>query len=116
MLDNGVELRREIALDQAIKSSAPIKASRVIEIASIFESYLLNGREAELPPDGYEVLAPECFTNGKVIAYKGENYYKACDALVMITHDGEQVHCVKRVGHPSLDHEDYHGNVRRSHK
>lgn len=61
--------------------------------------------------DDYTVLGPELFTNGDVISYKGENYYRACDYPVAQV-GGSQTHCVKRVGHPSHIHEDYDGRIK----
>jgi hypothetical protein len=57
------------------------------------------------------MLGPECFTDGDVISYKGENYYRACNVLVSDLEDGGQSHCVKRVNHPSKQHEDYDGRT-----
>lgn len=59
----------------------------------------------------YTMLGPECFTDGDVISYKGENYYRACNVFVADLEDGGQSHCVKRVGHPSKQHEDYDGRT-----
>lgn len=56
-------------------------------------------------------IGDECFTNGEVISYKGENYYKACDTPVKNNEDGSTSHCVRRVGHPGLLHEAYDGSV-----
>lgn len=58
-----------------------------------------------------QVLGLECFRTDNIISYKGENYFRACDVLVKVWPGGEQTHCVKRVGHPSVDHEDYYGNT-----
>lgn len=54
-----------------------------------------------------------CFSDDEetVISYKGCNYYKACDVPVSVTVDGQRTHCVKRLGHQSLGHEDYYGQV-----
>ncbi len=59
-------------------------------------------------------IGPECFTDldAKVISYKGENYYLACDKVVTNRPEGGQSFCVKRVGHPSREHEDWDGNTR----
>lgn len=57
-------------------------------------------------------IGPECFTNGLVISYKGENYYKACDTFVYDRKEGGQSFCVKRVGHPGKIHEAYDGVTR----
>lgn len=56
----------------------------------------------------YTTLGPECFTDGLVISYKGENYYKACGAFITDREDGGQSFCVRRVGH-SYGHENYNG-------
>ena len=58
-------------------------------------------------------IAPECFADKDltVISYKGENFYRACNALVKRHADGSSLHCVKRVGHPSVTHESYDGHV-----
>jgi hypothetical protein len=66
------------------------------------------------PTDNYTVLGPELFTNGDVISYKGENYYRACDERVTTMADGGQSFCVKRVNHPGKIHEDYEGRIRVS--
>jgi hypothetical protein len=56
----------------------------------------------------------EMFADGelKVISYKGENYYRGCNAYVMQHDDGSTSHCVKPVDHTSPEHEDYYGNRR----
>lgn len=54
-----------------------------------------------------EDLKKGAFTDGEVINYQGDNYYRACGAVVTI-----QSYCVKRVNHPGVLHEDYDGNVR----
>lgn len=60
------------------------------------------------------VIGPECFASvdDKVISWKGANFYKACDELVMENPLGGATHCVKRVDHPGDIHEDYDGNRR----
>lgn len=60
-------------------------------------------------------IGPECFADGEelVISYKGANYYKACDAWVRDLDEGGASHCVKRVNHSSILHEDFDGNVRK---
>jgi len=63
--------------------------------------------------DNYIDIGPECFTNGNVISYKGENYYRACDAFVNDrSEEGGQSFCVKRVDHPGTIHEAYDGTIR----
>jgi len=57
-------------------------------------------------------IGPECFTDGFIISYKGENYYRACDEWVADTSDGGEEFCVKRVDHPGNVHEAYSGNTR----
>jgi hypothetical protein len=65
----------------------------------------------------YINIGPEAFTDGLAISYKGEIYYKSCDALVVENNDGSSTHCVKRVNHPKDHiHEDYEGNVREVHE
>jgi len=54
-------------------------------------------------------IGPECFTNGESIWYKGDIYYRACNAFVADFEDGGKSFCVKRVGHPSQTHESYDG-------
>lgn len=59
-------------------------------------------------------IGPECFSDmdRTVICWKGENFYRACDAVVIShTLNGGRTHCVKRVGHPGEYHEDFDGNV-----
>jgi len=71
----------------------------------------------EPPPynnERYEDIGPECFTDGFVISYKGENYYRACGAVVLWKEGGATTSCVKRVGHPGSIHEDYQGFTRKS--
>lgn len=53
--------------------------------------------------------------DGTVIGYRGKNYYEACDQLVMVLPDGSQTHCVRRVGHDGLIHEDYEGHEIKRH-
>lgn len=57
-------------------------------------------------------IAPECFTDGDVISYKGQNFYRACDFLVTEEPEGAGSYCVKRVNHPSGVHEDYIGRTK----
>lgn len=59
-------------------------------------------------------LGPELFVtgDGTVIGWKGEWFYKACGELVYKKPEGGATHCVKRVGHPGWDHEDFDGNLR----
>lgn len=57
-------------------------------------------------------IGPECFTNGEVISYKGENYLKACDKFVADHADGSRTFCVRRKGHPGGVHEDYDGVLK----
>lgn len=66
-----------------------------------------------MKPDFIDI-APECFTDGDelVISYKGENYYRACGYPVNSAPQGGSSHCVKRVNHPSKQHEDYDGRTR----
>lgn len=60
----------------------------------------------------YIDIAPECFSDGLVISYKGANYYKACDAFVYEDSEGSSSHCVKRVNHSGPLHEDYEGRTK----
>lgn len=55
-------------------------------------------------------IGPECFTNGNVISYKGENYYRACGSFVANLPEGGQSYCVKRVDHYG-PHENYDGII-----
>lgn len=57
-------------------------------------------------------IGPECFTDGDVISYKGENFYRACGAWVCDNPEGGAAFCVKRVGHPGDLHESYKGVLR----
>lgn len=59
----------------------------------------------------FTTLGPECFTDGNVISYQGENYYRACAHQVTQNDDGSGSTCVKRVDHPGVRHEDYDGNT-----
>lgn len=56
-------------------------------------------------------LDQTAFTNGDVISYKGENYYRACGVHVFDLDNGGKTSCVKRVGHPGNTHEDYEGRT-----
>jgi len=108
---------REFALTQAnLISKGYDNPYAITKLASVFESYLCDGFEINLDnkPAGFEVLGSFCFTNGRVINHKGENYYKACDAIVAKLDDleGGMSHCVKRLDHPSTEHEDYQGRVK----
>lgn len=60
----------------------------------------------------YMNIGPEAFTDGDVISYKGENYYRACDIWVSDMIGGGQSFCVKRVNHPGKYHEDFEGVTR----
>lgn len=57
----------------------------------------------------FTILGPECFTDGAVIWYRGENYYRACNEFVYEPADGGQAFCVRRVGHHGDVHEAYDG-------
>lgn len=57
-------------------------------------------------------IGPECFTNGEVISYKGQNYFLSCAEYVSDLDDGGQSFCVKRINHPGHIHEDYAGTTR----
>lgn len=59
----------------------------------------------------YTDIGPGCFTNGDVIFYKGENYYRACDTYVADLPEGGQEFCVKRVEHAG-PHESYGGTLK----
>lgn len=62
----------------------------------------------------FKDLGPELFiVDGDVISYKGENFYRACNAFVRDLPDGGQSFCVKRVGHPGGVHEAYDGSLLR---
>lgn len=56
-------------------------------------------------------LGPGLFTDGKVINYNGDNYYKACDAEVSDFEGGGKSYCVKRVDHHGHIHENYDGKI-----
>lgn len=58
-------------------------------------------------------IGPEAFANKEltVIAYKGENFYRACGVIVKVTRYSTS-HCVKRVDHPGEIHEDWDGNTK----
>lgn len=68
--------------------------------------------EAKDVDSSYTVIGPKCFTDGKVISYKGENYYKTCDAYVYDHEGGGQSFCVLRLGHPNKYHEAYDGHLK----
>jgi hypothetical protein len=53
-------------------------------------------------------IGPQCFSDKEqtVINYRGENFYRACGAPV-----GLHSSCVKRINHPSPDHEDFAGTT-----
>jgi len=63
----------------------------------------------------YTKVGDSAFTNGNVISYEGENYYRACNYLVKTNEDGSASHCVKHVDHrnnPNSLHEDFAGNIK----
>lgn len=66
---------------------------------------------------GYIDLGPECFTNEEktVIGYQGMNFYRSCDEFVSDLEDGGQSFCVKRIGHPGNEHEDFDGRKTLGH-
>lgn len=68
----------------------------------------------EISNDIITFSIPELFASAdeKVICWKGEHYYKACGSFVADLPDGGQTFCLKRVGHPSISHEDYDGRKR----
>lgn len=81
------------------------------------EDALLRLNELSKPVDlkGDSIdIGPLCFTNGDVISYKGQNFYRACGEHVSyIEGEGQgETTCVKRVGHPGAIHEDYDGFTR----
>jgi hypothetical protein len=59
------------------------------------------------------IIGPECFSDADktVIAWAGENYYRACGRGVVLADEGSGTTCVKRVKHPGVVHEDFHGNI-----
>lgn len=57
-------------------------------------------------------LAPNAISDGKVINYKGDNFYKGCGKTVTGDIFSGKTTCVKPVDHPSSFCEDYHGNTR----
>lgn len=59
-------------------------------------------------------VGPEAFmdVDEMVIGYKGDNFYKSCDAWVYTLPDGTRTHCVKRLNHQGYVHEDYSGITR----
>lgn len=57
-------------------------------------------------------IGPEAFTNGTVINYRGDNFYKGCDRWVRDLPEGGQSFCVRREGHSGSVHEDYDGATR----
>lgn len=74
---------------------------------------VLRTEEYDPMATDFPPIGPECFSNKErtVISWKGENFYKACDALVVEHPDGGASHCVKRVGHPSIIHESFDGTT-----
>lgn len=57
-------------------------------------------------------IACWCFISGNIISYKGQYYYRACDAFVADNPEGGQAYCVKRVDHPGTIHEAYDGRTK----
>jgi flagellar basal body L-ring protein FlgH len=47
-----------------------------------------------------------------VLNWKGNNFYKACGAVVATLPDGSTSTCVKHLGHPSNEHEDINGQTK----
>lgn len=98
-------LRNEFAGQEKIRVVAAVRNA-----ADRIEAILDQPME-ELSGD-VTVIGQDCITNGEVISYRGENFYKACDQWVVAV-DGEgQSFCVKRSGHNGYIHEDIHGNFR----
>lgn len=58
-------------------------------------------------------LGSGAFIDGtdSVINYQGNNYYKACGHIVT-EFEEDVTTCVKRMDHPTWDHEDWNGTVR----
>lgn len=78
-----------------------------------------NLTEEDLEPKRWKgdiiPIGDECFAAGDetIISYKGENFYKACNAFVVdFLPWGGTAFCVKRVGHPGKMHESYEGATR----
>lgn len=63
---------------------------------------------------GTTQLGPELFLDvqERFISYKGTEYYRLCDELVLNDPHGGTTHCVKRVGHPGEEHEDERGHTK----
>jgi len=65
------------------------------------------------PNTDYTKVGDSAFTNGNVISYEGENYYRACNYKVSDKPDGGTTYCVKHVDHrsnPNSLHEDFEGH------
>lgn len=89
------------------------KEALVASVRDLANELLQRTRQVKGELGNYTVLGPECFTNGLVISYQGENYFKACEEFVFDLPDGGQSFCVKRVNHPGDIHEDYDGRTRK---
>lgn len=60
------------------------------------------------PSGFYETIAEECFTDGNVISYKGQEYIKTCGTFVTILPGGGQAFCTLSYDHPGNEHINTH--------
>ncbi len=88
------------------------KGIRVLDQTLKYEVEKNRSTNFDSNHDDFLTIGPECFTDGLVISYKGDNYYKACDVYVKEHDDGGISYCVKRVDHPGNTHESYDGEIR----
>lgn len=61
--------------------------------------------KASPAPSGfYSTIGPECFTDGYVISYKGQEYIKTCGSFVADLLGGGQAFCTLSYDHPGDEH------------
>lgn len=56
------------------------------------------------PSGFYHTIGDECFTDGYVISYKGQEYIKTCGSFVTDLPEGGQAFCTLSYDHPGDEH------------
>lgn len=105
------EQLRLAAISEAIKMKSGYSPHQLPSTAGVIESYVRYGRVKDI--EGFTTLGPECFigNEGNTISFQGDNFYRGCGNFVFRLPGGGSTHCVKRVGHPSEECEDYDGRT-----
>lgn len=69
----------------------------------------MGKNSASSAPSGfYHTIADECFTDGYIVSYKGQEYIKTCGSFVADLEDGGQAFCTLSYDHPGEVHINTH--------